>query len=42
MANYSGLPIGYRYIIARVIEREMGVLGKDAIATARQSAGYPS
>ncbi|MBI5756152.1 MAG: MBL fold metallo-hydrolase [Nitrospirae bacterium] len=40
MANYSGLPIGYRYIIARVIEREMGVLGKeDATATARQVRG---
>lgn len=34
------LPIGYRYIIARVIEREIGVVGKeDAIAVARKVEG---
>lgn len=38
--NDSDLPIGYRYIITRVIERETGVLGKeDAIAVAREVDG---
>jgi len=40
MSNHNGLPIGYRYIIARVIERETGIIGKeDAIAIAKEVQG---
>lgn len=38
--NYGSLPIGYRYIIAWVIEREIGVLGREnAITVAREVEG---
>lgn len=36
----GGLPIGYRYIIGRVIERETGVLGREeALTVAREIEG---